>query len=243
MKKKSLLEKKILKFEKKLQADMKKIFCPVHLSIGHESIANHINKHLDKNDWLFSYHRNHHHYLAKGGSESKLYDEIMGLKSGINKGFSGSQSINDPTINFYSTAIVGGLIGSATGAALAMKLNNSKSVVLSCFGDAGVEQGVFWESINFAVLKKLPIIYLCENNGKSVDSTINERQSGEISKRVKAFGIKCFSSLDKAITFTKKNKTPSFCETKFKLKCAHINMATMLDFCDPKVKTKTKESF
>lgn len=243
MKKKSLLEKKIIAFEKKLQAKMKNIFCPVHLSIGHESIANDINKNLNVNDWLFSYHRNHHHYLAKGGSEAKLFDEIMGLDSGINKGFSGSQAINDSAINFYSTAIVGGLIGSATGAALALKLNKSKSVVLSCFGDAGVEQGVFWESINFAVLQKLPIIYFCENNGKSVDAKISERQSGDISKRVESFGIKCFKSLGKAIVYTKKNKLPSFCEVKFKLRCAHINMATMLEFCDPKVKIKTKESF
>ena len=243
MKNKSELEKKILTFEKKLQSNMKKIFCPVHLSIGQESVANHIDKYLDAKDWLFSYHRNHHHYLAKGGSEKKLFDEIMGFKSGINKGFSGSQSINDISINFFSTAIVGGLLGAATGAALALKLNKSKSVVLSCFGDAGVEQGVFWESINYAVLKKLPIIYLCENNGKSVDSKIKERQSGDISLRVKSFGIKCYKSLDKAIVYTKKNKLPSFCEIKLKLKCAHINMATMLDFCDPNVKTKTKESF
>ena len=239
----SAIEKKILAFEKKLQKNIKKIFCPVHLSIGHEKVANHIDKYLNKNDWFFSYHRNHHHYLSKGGSEKKLYDEIMGLKSGINKGFSGSQSICDPNINFYSTAIVGGLTGAATGTALGLKLNKSKAIVVCAFGDAGVEQGVFWESINYAVLKKLPIIYLCENNRKSVDSEIKERQSGDISYRVKSFGVKCVNSLDKAILFTKKNRLPSFCEIKVKLKAAHINMATMTDLCDPKIKTKTKESF
>jgi pyruvate dehydrogenase E1 component alpha subunit len=243
MKRISEIKKKILAFEKNLQTNMKNIFCPVHLSIGHESVALSISKRLDNNDWLFSYHRNHHHYLAKGGSEKKLLDEIMGLKSGINKGFSGSQSINDSSINFYSTAIVGGLVGVATGAAYALKLNKSNAVVLCCFGDAGVEQGVFWESINFSILNKLPIIYLCENNGKSVDAKIKERQSGDISARVKSFGIKSFKSLDEAIILKKKNKLPSFCEVKLKLKCAHINMATMLDFCDPKIKTKTKESF
>jgi pyruvate dehydrogenase E1 component alpha subunit len=238
-----LIQDKILNFERRLQKNMENIFCPVHLSIGHEKIAIDIKKGLKKKDWLFSYHRNHHHYLAKGGSEKKLWDEIMGLKTGINKGFSGSQSINDIKINFFSTAIVGGLIGTATGAAYALKLNKSKNIVLSCFGDAGVEQGVFWESLNFAILHKLPIVYLCENNGMSVDATISERQSGDITKRVKSFGIKCHNSLLSAIEETKKKKIPTFCEIKVQLKCAHINMATMLDFCGTNANNIKSDSF
>jgi pyruvate dehydrogenase E1 component alpha subunit len=238
-----LIQDKILKFERNLQKNMKNIFCPVHLSIGHEKTAVDIKKGLKLKDWLFSYHRNHHHYLAKGGSEKKLWNEIMGLKSGVNKGFSGSQAINDKKINFYSTAIVGRVVGAATGTAYALKLNKSNNIVLSCFGDAGIEQGVFWESINFAVLNKLPIVYLCENNGMSVDSPIKERQRGQITKKVKGFGIQTFSSLISAIKFTRKNKLPSFCEVKVKLKCAHINMATMLDYCVPNYQKIKTESF
>lgn len=222
-----MIEKKILDFEKKLQKNLKDIFCPIHLSIGHEIVAIDLHENLKKKDWLYSYHRNHHHYLAKGGSERKLWDEIMGKKSGLNKGFAGSQSITDSKINFHSSAIVGGLIGVAAGTALAIK--KTKNIVVCCIGDAGTEQGVFWEALNFIKLYNLPIVYICENNRKSVDAHISERQAVPISERVKSFKIKIFNSAKKAIKYTKKTRKPSFAEIKLKLKCAHINMSTMTE--------------
>ncbi len=123
-----------------------------------------------------STHRNHGHYLAKGGSEDRLWDEICGLESGINGGLAGSQCFSDPSINFHASSIVGGSIGIAVGAAFALK--GSGNIVFCCFGDAATEQGIFWESLNFSVLKKLPITFICENNGLSINVPIEERQAG-----------------------------------------------------------------
>jgi pyruvate dehydrogenase E1 component alpha subunit len=226
-----VLEKKIRNFEIRLQKNMHNIFCPVHLSLGHESVAADLNEVMLAEDWLFSTHRNHHHYLAKGGSEEKLWDEIMGLKTGLNAGFAGSQAIVDPIINFHSSAILGGLIGVAAGTAYALKLDKLRSISICCIGDAGTEQGVFWESLNFSSLHKLPVVYICENNGKSVDALIEERQSMPISSRVSAFGVNVFDNVQKAIEFTREQRKPSFCEVIVELECAHINMATMLDLC------------
>ena len=109
---------------------MDELPCPVHLCLGQEAVPDALHECLKPADWLFSTHRNHGHYLAKGGSEQKLIDEIMGLPSGINGGFMGSQCFSDPAINFYSTAMVGGLIGVATGTALSLKLAGSDAVVV-----------------------------------------------------------------------------------------------------------------
>jgi len=225
------IEKRIRAFEERLQKNMLKVFCPVHLSLGHEGVAGDLSEVMLSQDWLFSTHRNHHHYLAKGGSEEKLWDEIMGLESGLNAGFAGSQAIVDPSINFHSSAILGGLIGVATGTAYALKLDKTNAISICCIGDAGTEQGVFWESLNFSALHSLPVVYVCENNGKSVDALIEERQAAPISSRVEAFGITVFNDVQKAIAFTRAQRKPSFCEVKVQLECAHINMATMLDLC------------
>lgn len=223
---------KIRNFEKKLQANMKNIYCPTHLSLGHEWVADEISKNIIKSDWLFSTHRNHHHYIAKGGDEQKLWDEIHGLSSGLNKGFAGSQAITDKNIRFHSSAILGGLIGVAAGAAYSEKSNKSKNIVLCCIGDAATEQGVFWETLNFSVLYSLPICFVCENNGKSVDSVITERQLTPILPRIASFDVKTFTNVEEAMIYTRTNCSPSFVECKVLLECAHLNMATMLDLCD-----------
>lgn len=225
---------KIREFEKRLQKNMHNIFCPTHLSLGHEHVAAEMHEVMIPEDWLFSTHRNHHHYLAKGGSEERLWDEIMGLESGINGGFAGSQAIVDKSINFHSSAILGGLIGVAAGAAYSLKLNQSNAISICCIGDAGTEQGVFWESLNFSTLYSLPVVYICENNGKSVDSLIEERQATPIIPRVAAFGVATFASVKEAIGYARENRLPAFCEVKVVLECAHLNMATMMDLCDHK---------
>lgn len=217
-------------FEKRLQANMENIFCPTHLSLGHEVVADALHQCLRPEDWLFSTHRNHHHYLAKGGDEQKLWDEIMGLPSGLNGGFAGSQGISDPSINFHASAIVGGLVGVATGTAYALKMNGSKAIVVCCIGDGGTEAGVFWESLNFAALHRLPIAFICENNGKSVDAALSERQATALTPRVQAFGVHTFSyggGIVGALALARKG-VPSFYEARVRLECDHLNMATML---------------
>ncbi len=215
-------------FEHRIQANMSEIFCPVQLCLGAEQVSADLADNIRTDDWLFSYHRAHGHYMAKGGDMEKLYDEIMGLPSGINGGFSGSQEFTDPSINFHCSAIVGGLVGVATGVAYALKMNGSNSIVVCCVGDAGTEQGVFWESMNFAALHELPIAYVCENNGMSVDSPISERQARGIAVRVAAFGVHAVPSLRRAIDLAR-DGLPSFYEAKITRECAHINMATMTE--------------
>lgn len=218
---------RVRQFERRLQENMKDIFVPVHLSLGHEAVAADLHEYLKPQDWLFSTHRNHHHYFAKGGSEQKLWDEIMGLESGVNQGFSGSQGISDKSINFHASAIVGGLVGVATGTAYALKLNGSEAIVVCVVGDAGTEAGVFWESLNFAALHKLPVAYIVENNGMSVDSPIADRQATALGPRVEAFGVNVRKHCAAAIMSARAHR-PAFYEAKVTLGCDHINMGAML---------------
>lgn len=222
-----MIAERIRQFERRLQQNMMDIFCPVHLCLGHEQVAADLHYALEPEDWLFSYHRNHHHYLAKGGSEEKLWDEIMGLPTGLHGGFAGSQSISDESINFHSSAIVGGMVGVATGAAYALKMNKSKAVVVCCVGDAGTEGGVFWESLNFAALHMLPIAYICENNGMSVDARLDERQARPLIPRVQSFGVLAHTTVSAAIEAARQG-VPSFHEALVKLECDHLNMSSMM---------------
>jgi len=195
------LKNRIRNFERRLQANMRNIYCPTHLSLGHEDVAVDIAEVVRPGDWLFSTHRNHHHYLAKGGNETLLWDEIHGRESGLNGGFAGSQAITDKNIRFHSSAILGGLIGCAAGAAYAEKIDKTDNIAICCIGDAATEQGVFWETLNFAVLHQLPLCFVVENNGKSVDALITERQAVPIQPRVASFGVRVCSSVQEAISY------------------------------------------
>ena len=215
---------RVRSFEKSLLKDMKNIYVPVHLCLGQEEVAADLHEYLKPQDWLFSTHRNHGHYLAKGGSEQKLWDEIHGLPSGLNGGFSGSQGISDKSINFHASAIVGGLVGVATGAAYALK--GSNAVVVCVVGDGGTEAGVFWESLNFAALHKLPVAYICEDNGMRVDCPIGERQATPLGPRVETFGVNVRRHVAAAIMSARCNR-PAFYEAKVKLEGEHIYMGSL----------------
>ena len=221
-----MLAARIRAFERRLQEHMHEITVPVHLSLGQEWVAAEMAKYLRPEDWLFSTHRNHAHYLAKGGDEQKLWDEIMGLPSGLNGGFAGSQGISDASINFHASAIVGGLVGVAAGTAYALKMNGSSAIAVCCIGDGGTEAGVFWESLNFAALHSLPVLYICENNGMSVDARLYERQATPLVPRVAAFGVRVCISLDDAFDMARRG-IPVFCEFKVTLECEHIYMAAL----------------
>ena len=176
-------------FEQRCEAAMPQFKCAVHLCLGQEAVPEVLHERLRPEDWLFSTHRSHGHYLAKGGSEAKLWDELLGLESGVNGGYSGSQSFADPSINFHATAIVGGLVGVAVGAALGAKMAGSLARVVCCIGDAATEQGVFWESANFAALHRLPILFVCEHNGLSVHAPVRLRQATPLAGRAVSFGL------------------------------------------------------
>ena len=151
--------------------------CPVHLSIGQEGAAVGVCSALNTNDWIFSGHRNHAHYLAKGGNLKSMISEIYGKSTGCCGGKGGSMHLTDRSAGFIgATPIVGSTIPIAVGAALTAKRNKSNRVVVIFLGDGAMESGVVHESMNFAATAKLPIIFACENNLYSVYSPLNVRQ-------------------------------------------------------------------
>ncbi len=156
----------------------RRIKCPVHLCTGQEAIAAGICVNLLPEDYVFSYYRGHGHYLAKGGDMKKLFAELYGKGTGCSKGRGGSMHLIDVKNGFMGTsAIVGGAIPLAVGAALAFKMRQESRIAVCFFGDGACEEGILYESMNFAALKKLPILFVCENNFYAVKSHISQRQA------------------------------------------------------------------
>jgi TPP-dependent pyruvate/acetoin dehydrogenase alpha subunit len=164
---------------------------PVHLSSGEEAIAAGLCSNLQQSDYIFGNHRSHGHYLAKGGDMGKMIAEIYGKESGCSRGRGGSMHLIDPENGIMGVVpIVAGTISLALGAALASKIRNDKRVVVSFFGDGATGEGVLYESLNFAALKKLPIIFACENNLYSTHLPISEiRVNENIYETAIPFGI------------------------------------------------------
>ncbi|MFH1903540.1 MAG: thiamine pyrophosphate-dependent dehydrogenase E1 component subunit alpha [Candidatus Omnitrophota bacterium] len=153
--------------------------CPVHLCIGQEAIAVGVCANLSRDDYVFSGHRSHGHYLAKGGDLKAMMAELYGKETGCSKGKGGSMHLVDLSAGFLgATPIVGSTIPIAVGAAFGTMMRGERRVTAVFFGEAAIEEGVFHESINFAVLKKLPVVFICENNLYSVYSPLSVRQPG-----------------------------------------------------------------
>ena len=151
--------------------------CPVHLSIGQEAAAAGVCLALETRDKVFSTHRSHAHYLSKGGDLRKMLAEIYGKATGCIGGRGGSMHIMDLDVNMVaSIPIVGSCIPLAVGSALADSLDGRDNVSIAYLGDASVEEGVFHESANFAKLRDLPVLFVCENNLYSVYTQLHERQ-------------------------------------------------------------------
>ena len=169
-----------------------KMRCPTHLSIGQEAIAVGVCANLTSQDQVLSTHRAHAHYLAKGGCLNSMMAEIYGKASGCSKGMGVSMHLIDTSVGFMgSTATVGNTIPVAVGLALEKKLTRKKSIACVFFGDGATEEGAFYESVNFAIIHSLPILFICENNLYSVYSGLEVRQpvDRKIHKMVRAMGI------------------------------------------------------
>lgn len=168
------------------------IRCPVHLYSGEEAVAAGICANLNKTDYIFGNHRSHGHYLAKGGDMGKMIAEIFGKETGCSRGRGGSMHLIDPENGVLGIVpIVAGTISLALGSALASKIRQDKRVTVSFFGDGATGEGVLYESMNFAALKKLPLIFACENNLYSTHLPIKEiRVNENISESAIPFGIK-----------------------------------------------------
>ena len=143
----------------------REVLCPCHLYSGQEAIAVGLGASLHARDYVFSNHRSHGHFLAKGGSMAGMFAEIYGRETGCSRGRGGSMHLIDPGVGMLGSApIVSGTISLAIGAALAGKIRQEDRVAVTFFGDGATGEGVLYEALNFAALMKLPVIFVCENN-------------------------------------------------------------------------------
>lgn len=169
--------------------------CPVHLCIGQEAVAAGVCEALTREDVVMSGHRAHGHYLAKGGDLKQMLAELYGKATGCCGGYGGSMHLIDLSVNFLgSTPIVASTVPVATGVAWAAKLKGAAHVAVVFMGEAACEEGVWHESLNFAALHRLPIIYVCENNLYSVYTPLPKRQPArDRSRLAAALGLATFA--------------------------------------------------
>jgi pyruvate dehydrogenase E1 component alpha subunit len=151
--------------------------CPVHFSLGQEATAVGLGAQLRRGDMVVGSHRSHAIFLAKGGSADAMIAEIYNKETGCAGGTGGSMHLNSPADNMFTSAIVGGGIPVAAGMALAAKMLKKKSVAVAFFGDGAAEEGSLYESLNFAALQKLPVIFFCENNLYAVEAPIRRTKA------------------------------------------------------------------
>jgi pyruvate dehydrogenase E1 component alpha subunit len=180
---------KIRRVEERIQAlypegDMR---CPTHFSIGQEAVAAGVCKNLRLEDHVISAHRSHAHYIGKGGNLRAMFAELYGKVDGCASGKGGSMHLIDLSVNFLGCVpIVGSTIPIGVGAAFGAMLQDHAAITVIFFGDAATETGVFHESVNFAAVHRLPVLFVCENNLYSVNTPLDVRQPGPHHRRTGA---------------------------------------------------------
>ncbi len=200
----------------------------LHLYIGEEAVATGACLALNDDDYITSTHRGHGHVLAKGGDAKRLMAELCGRSTGYCQGKGGSMHAADLGLGVLgANGIVGGGFGIATGAALSAQKRQSGQVTVCFFGDGASNQGVFMEVLNMAALWKLPIVYLCENNGfgeytRKEEATVDDQPIGA---RAAAFGIPTrevdgndvmavYEAVKEAVDRARAGEGPSFVEAR-----------------------------
>jgi pyruvate dehydrogenase E1 component alpha subunit len=200
--------------------------CPTHLSIGQETVPAILSEFITVDDYAVSTHRGHAHYLAKGGDLPSMIAELYGKETGCAKGKGGSMHLIDLAVNFMGTsAIVGNSIPIGVGLGLTAQLSKSNQITVIYLGDGAVEEGAFYEATNFAVVRGLKILFVCENNLYSVYSPLDCRQptNRKITDLARAIGLKsywtngyniqdCRKSLKNAVDHIRSGKGPAFVE-------------------------------
>jgi TPP-dependent pyruvate/acetoin dehydrogenase alpha subunit len=168
-----------------------KIKSPVHLSIGQEAVSVGVCAALAPEDVVFGTYRGHALYLAKGGDMKAMVAELYGKATGCTGGKGGSMHLIAAEAGMMGTsAVVGTTIANAVGSAYAFRLRKRPAIVASFFGDGATEEGVFAESLNFAVLHRLPVLFVCENNGYAIHTCQEQRQGKpDICARARAHGM------------------------------------------------------
>jgi TPP-dependent pyruvate/acetoin dehydrogenase alpha subunit len=201
------------------------IICPCHLYIGQEAVATGVCSALRKDDRVFSTHRSHGHYIAKGGDTMALMAELYGKATGCSKGRGGSMHLASPELGLPgSSAIVAGTVPLAVGTALAFSLQGKDAVSVAFFGDGAANEGVLYESLNLASLKELPVIFVCENNLYSTHMPISACLADtDVYKKARAFKmpgaqvdgnnvVEVFKAAEKAVGNARRGKGPTFIE-------------------------------
>ena len=168
-----------------------RIKSPVHLSIGQEAVSVGVCEALRPDDVVFGSYRGHALYLAKGGDLKAMVAELFGKAAGCSGGKGGSMHLIGPEAGVMGTsAVVGTTIPNAVGYAYALRHRREDAVVASFFGDGATEEGVFAESLNFAALKRLPVLFVCENNRYAIHTHQSRRQATPaICERARAHGV------------------------------------------------------
>ncbi len=163
----------------------------VHLYSGQEAVAATCCSHMTDDDYITSTHRGHGHCIAKGARLDKALAELMGKSTGYCKGRGGSMHIADFSKgNLGANAIVAGGLPIAVGAAMAQKLQKLQNFSVAFFGDGASNEGTFHESLNLAAVMKLPIVFVCENNGFGITVPVKQSTSVEdIADRAVGYGI------------------------------------------------------
>jgi len=203
------------------------IRCPTHLAIGQEAVAVGVCQALRDGDTVLSGHRCHAHYLAKGGSTRGMFAELYGKATGCCGGKGGSMHLASPETGMLgASAIVAGTVPMAVGAALASTLRSTDDVAVAFFGDAAVEQGVMHESLAFAALRALPVLFVCENNLYATLTPLSQRQvSADIWPRAGAHGlasvgvdgndvVAVYEAATAAVARARRGEGPTFIEAK-----------------------------
>ena len=164
---------------------------PIHLSIGQEAVAVGVCDPLRADDVVSGTYRGHAVYLAKGGDLAAMFAELYGKDTGCARGKGGSMHMIGMEQHILGTsAVVGTTVPIAVGYALALEREAKGRLVAAFFGDGATEEGVFYESLNFAALHKLPVLFVCENNGYAIHTPISKRWATErLCERVATFGI------------------------------------------------------
>lgn len=199
--------------------------CPIHFCVGQEAAPAALSLLLSPQDYLFSHHRSHGYFLAKGAPMRALFAELYGRETGANGGKAGSQDISMASHRFFGGAILAGAVGIAVGAALGIQLSGQPLVSVTGFGEAATEEGIFWEAVNYASVRKPPLVFVCENNRYSMFSPQLKRQPADnVRDRVAAFGLRTeaifgndvvlvFETLRKAIDAARRGEGATFIET------------------------------
>ncbi len=172
-------------------AEAGKIPGALHLYVGEEAVAAGVMVHLSDDDWITSTHRGHGHLIAKGGAYDRMFAELFGRATGYCRGKGGSMHISNMELGMLgANGIVGAGPPIAVGAAFSTKFRRTDRVAISFFGDGASNEGAFHEAANMAALYKLPVIFLCENNGYGEYTAQKDHQAiVDVADRAAGYGM------------------------------------------------------